>query len=703
MAVELEALVGHIFIAGGRTIKTNPPGALCEVAPKKAARGREQDTFFVLVLPSGANAPVSFYEQMAVMAAERYFSTTGSVTSALRDVFNTLNANLYEHNASGRRYYEANIVAAVLRGEELFTARTGAAALAIKHGPMFTTLPETLSDEDALFQPPLGVHPIPEVDMRRFQVGPGARLLLVDAAIAEQRTENVKNALAAPDIQQAIEEYRLLVTGQTQAVMVEFVRAEEPAPVPVLAGESSKAIAAEITAQRAATASAAPAEVPIAAPTRRPNWMMRLAAAAARVMGMLLTRMAALLGRLLGRSAESRTVRYSTGVATLALFALPIAVVVLVVASWTVGVGETRFETCVREAVDAANVARTIDSSQPQAVMAAWEATFLKLDDCERLRPGDLLLQTIRREGRGVVDILRSIERRVPVQLLELPNANVTRLLLQGLTMYALDQQNGLVYRWQLTQDGLGAASTPSPLIAMRRGANVQGLVMGDILDIAYDATLDVVVAVGRNGVLFRCPPRFINECDAQQLLGVEKWGTPISIHIWRGNLYVLDTGSSQLWRYQPSGGTYGGVPSEYFTGSVRPDLRQAVDFTISTAGAAAGSVYVLYSNGLMTKHFQGRPDPFAFAGFPDGADISNVLTNALFLNDSPVDTAFYILSAPTGTIYETSLAGSFIALYRTDPEEALYRMSDIVTNPQQQIMYVASGTRVFAIRQRRD
>jgi hypothetical protein len=57
MAVELEALVGHIFIAGGRTIKTNPPGALCEVAPKKAARGREQDTFFVLVLPSGANAP----------------------------------------------------------------------------------------------------------------------------------------------------------------------------------------------------------------------------------------------------------------------------------------------------------------------------------------------------------------------------------------------------------------------------------------------------------------------------------------------------------------------------------------------------------------------------------------------------------------------------------------------------------------------
>lgn len=705
MAVELEALVGHIFIAGGRTIKTNPPGALCEIAPKKAARGREQDTFFALVLPSGANAPVSFYEQMAVMAAERYFSTTGSVTSALRDVFNTLNANLYEHNASGRKYYEANIVVAVLRGDELFTARTGAAALVLKNGLTLTTLPESLSDEEALFQPPLGVRPIPEVEMKRFQVAPGTRLLLVDAAIAEQRPENVKTALSAPDIQEAIEEYRLLVTGQTQAMMIEFVKAEEPVPIPVIAGESSKTIAAEMMTQRStAPAPAAASAVPAApTPPRRPSAPARIVGGLARALGTMLTRIANLFGRLLGRSAESRAVRYSTGVATLALFALPIVVVVLVVASWTVGIGETRFEACVREAIDAANVARTIDSSVPQGVLAAWEATFLKLDDCDRLRPGDLLLQTIRREGRGVVDILRNIERRVPIQLFELPNANITRLLLQGLTMYALDQQNGLVYRWQLTQDGLGIASNPAPLIAMRRGASVQGLLMGDILDIAYDATLDVVVAVGRNGVLFRCPPRFINECEAQQLLGVEKWGTPANIHIWRGNLYLLDTGGNQLWRYQPSGGTYGGVPSEYFTGTVRPDLRLAVDFTISTAGAAAGSVYVLYSNGLMTKHFQGRPDPFAFAGFPDGAEISNVLTNGLFLNDSPVDTAFYVLSAPTGTIYETSLAGSFIALYRTDPEDALFRMSDIVTNPQQQIMYVASGTRVFAIRQRRD
>src|SRR5687768_16335149 len=119
MAFELEALVGHLYIAGGRTIKTTPPGSLCEVAPKKAARGREVDTFFVLVIPSGTIAPNTFCEQMALMAAERFFSQSGSVTSALRDVFNTLNNNLFEHNAAGRKHYEASMITAVLRGQEL--------------------------------------------------------------------------------------------------------------------------------------------------------------------------------------------------------------------------------------------------------------------------------------------------------------------------------------------------------------------------------------------------------------------------------------------------------------------------------------------------------------------------------------------------------------------------------------------------------
>src|SRR5215207_233535 len=99
MPFEYEALVGHLYVVGGRAISMMPPGTLVEVAPRKAARGREADTFFAMILPSGEQiAPAAFYEQMCRVSAERYFASAGSVTSGLRSVFNSLNDDLYTHN-----------------------------------------------------------------------------------------------------------------------------------------------------------------------------------------------------------------------------------------------------------------------------------------------------------------------------------------------------------------------------------------------------------------------------------------------------------------------------------------------------------------------------------------------------------------------------------------------------------------------------
>src|SRR5512134_2048624 len=134
MAFDFEALVGHLNIVGGRLLSAQPPGMLVEVAPRRAARGRELDTFFGLVIPSGdATAPAAFYEQMVNLGAERYFSTSGSVTAALRNVFITLNQDLFEHNTSGKRRYEASLICGVLRDDELFLARVGAGVAIYRH------------------------------------------------------------------------------------------------------------------------------------------------------------------------------------------------------------------------------------------------------------------------------------------------------------------------------------------------------------------------------------------------------------------------------------------------------------------------------------------------------------------------------------------------------------------------------------------
>ncbi|MEO8391779.1 MAG: hypothetical protein ABI700_02200, partial [Chloroflexota bacterium] len=88
MPFEYEALVGYLYVVGGRSISAPPPGTLVEIAPKKAARARELDTFFTLVIPSGETvAPAAFYEEMARKGAEQYFNSTGSVTAGIKTVF----------------------------------------------------------------------------------------------------------------------------------------------------------------------------------------------------------------------------------------------------------------------------------------------------------------------------------------------------------------------------------------------------------------------------------------------------------------------------------------------------------------------------------------------------------------------------------------------------------------------------------------
>ncbi|MBE0690251.1 MAG: hypothetical protein IH587_09050, partial [Anaerolineae bacterium] len=253
MAFELEALVGHLFIVGGRAIKTPPPGAFIEVAPRRAARGREADTFFVLVLPGGEDsAPAAFYEQLAEFAAEKFFSASGSVTAALRTVFHSLNENLYEHNASENRRYEASVVIGILRSMDLYLARAGAGVALLKNESAVQSFPGAFDNDESLFAPPLGVQPVPIVKMANYQVTNGSRLLIADAHLADLGMPQLETALAAEDIAAVLGAIKGFVPIQMTLMALEFVPPEVTTTVPVRTAESSRAVTS--TSQQASTA-----------------------------------------------------------------------------------------------------------------------------------------------------------------------------------------------------------------------------------------------------------------------------------------------------------------------------------------------------------------------------------------------------------------------------------------------------------------
>jgi serine/threonine protein phosphatase PrpC len=719
MAFELEALVGHLFVVGGRTIKTTPPGALCEVAPKKAARGREIDTFFTLVLPAGNVAPNTFYEQMALMAAERYFSNTGSVTSALRDVFNTLNSNLFEHNASGRKRYEAHMIAVVMRGKDLYVARAGAATLILRHNAETKTIPDDLSDDAKLYKPTLGVQPIPEVEMSRMVLDRGSRMLLADSSVREIAPDKLTQTLLGTNLEQVLDDLKLLVTLQIQMMAVEFVPPEMPVSVPVVTGQSSAVLLAEIAAARAKTATQqietldeneeeAPTPSPAARP-KRENSQDRLkerskagVATVARSTGTSLTRIGMLAAKLFGTSENAERRRRNASLIAVAMILIPTAVIGIVMMSWVANVGQTNYEECVARATDAYNTARTMPTDNRNAVLSAWDITTRIVGECRDLRPDyeDPNLNAIEDEGLVAIDGLSNITRRDATLVWSAPSgSNLREIVLEGLTIYALDSNSSIVYRVQLSSDGLAVSNPPQPLMYMSAGSRLEGVTIGRIIGIASDGTR--VIAVDETGKLITCLPLSINDCEIQQLQEWDVVQNPVRIELWEGRLYILDIGAAQVWRFQSVGNTndFSNRPTELYSEGVRPaNLDQAVDFDIGY-GSLQGNIFILYADGTMTRHFGTSNVGFSFSGFPDTLAPPEVATTqAMYLNDNVIGTGFYLISRPTSTIYSTTAAGTFQAAYRVSDERLFERLNDVAVDAEEGLMYAASGNIVMVM-----
>ena len=692
MAFELEALVGHLYIFGGRTININPPGALVEIAPRSAARGREGETFFALILPSGDIAPTSFYEQMAKLASERYFNVSGSVTAALRTMFQIINRNLYEHNQGGQQKYEASIVVGVLHDEDLYVGRVGSSLSILQTNGLTLTFPEDITNDESLFNVPLGVQPVPDVKMARYAINAGSRLLLSDVNLAEIPIEKLTHTLAGSDIEQVLDALQTTINVQAQLMVIEFVPPEEESTVLAAPGESSTEINTKLGEARA--------QVMQDQQRQRQSRSRGIEEGAKRRAGKAagqtargLTIFSRLFERFLPPPDPDAERRISSGTITIAVLVIPIVIMAIVVVSWASDIGETDYEQCLGELLQTVDLARSIDSGDRRGVMAAWNAALLLVNECEDLRPNDPTVQAMRTAAQDVMDTLNNIKRRPATPLSSFENASITRLRLQGLDMYALDAASDLVYRIKINGEGNGVV-LQEPIPNLRRGATVDGLTVGNIVDIAFDDVTGDVAIIDSAGVLVRCSPSFIMNCNAQRVLAVELWQNPVALNIWSGRLYVLDSEGGQIWRYDPSGGTYASAPREYFDVDMRPNLRNVVDFTISQGG----TIYLMYDDGVMKTYIGGQDRPFAFSGFNDGRELNVVTTQGFYLNDSPIDPAFFIISQPARTIFETTLAGTFIDSYQVFEEDKLALLSAIVAYPTQNILYVASGNTIFTI-----
>jgi hypothetical protein len=700
MPFDFEALVGHLYVVGGRAVSIAPPGALVEVAPTKAARGREADTIFLLVLPSGDMiAPPAFYEQMAQLAAERYFDSTGSVTAGLREVFQSLNDNLIEHNNTpGNRVYEANLVCAVLRADDLIVARMGSGIALMNHISGFETQPPDLNNDDQLYIPPLGVQTIIDVKMTRHKVTNGSRLVLGDSNLSDFSREQLQRVVFDPDIAMALVAFKELARLQLTLLIIEFVPPEVPAPVPVPEGESSAAIAAaKAAASKGGTRSKAEGRPARVVNGRSGKVVARVGYHAQRTVGTMaggvsrgLSVTHKAIDHYFGPTEDEKTRWYTTRLATGAAVLIPVLIVAAVLGLWLLSTGESEFELCLQDANNLAQVARDVPSSNPTSSASTWNAVLNASRRCDDLRAQDPTVLALIREAQVTIDAINQIERREIRTLAALPDVSFSRIVVNGYDIYVLDRDRQ-VYRGRINeQDGLSLSRQLAPIPDMRNGANVNGFPVEGIFDIAVAG--DSVYAMSRNGVMVRCEQRISQSCNAQRLILAENWQNPTAITIWgvEQRLYVLDPGTNQVWRYERSNDTYG-QGTEWFSGQNQAAITNAVDFAI-----LSGTVYVLLADGTLMNYDRGVRQPFAFGGFPDNA--VPPAAQSLYLDDNPISQGFYITNRETGTIYHTTVGGTWQATYRIFDEPLFATLAGVATDPNQRIIYAISGNAVFAL-----
>jgi len=92
----------------------------------------------------------------------------------------------------------------------------------------------------------------------------------------------------------------------------------------------------------------------------------------------------------------------------------------------------------------------------------------------------------------------------------------------------------------------------------------------------------------------------------------------PVAVDVFPGAAYVLDKGSSEIWRYGLSGGTINDRRRWLLTG-VEADVRAAADMVIDV------DIWVGLTNGKILRFRRGQPEKFGLTDVPEGFSIKRL------------------------------------------------------------------------------
>jgi len=160
------------------------------------------------------------------------------------------------------------------------------------------------------------------------------------------------------------------------------------------------------------------------------------------------------------------------------------------------------------------------------------------------------------------------------------------------------------------------------------------------------------------------------------------QWGTIAALVSFGGNLYLLDTTKSRIWKYVATETGFTET-REYLNPDTLPDLSQTNSLAID------GSVWLGSTNGILWKFTQGKEDTF----LPQG--VGPAFGKNLVMYTSDAVNNLYVLDTANKRVVVLQKDGTYLAQYVWETD---FSPTQIAVSEEQKKIYLLAAGKLYTI-----
>ena len=388
----------------------------------------------------------------------------------------------------------------------------------------------------------------------------------------------------------------------------------------------------------------------------------------------------------------------------LAALALPVLLVVAGVARWGIyradlsAARERQITQLVADSGKALEDAKRLERTDRQAARDAAQNALKLAEQARALSPQDPRVSNAYYSAQDSLDALSGVSVIYSLPTFATfadPKSKLTRIVARGSDVFILDRGLQRVYRYAVNEAGSGAAPASSDGIILKFGDRIDNRTVGDLFDVLW---LDAgrLAALDRSGAYYQYDPAKQSDpakpvWSARVVNDPAAWGRATMAATYANNLYLVDSPRNQILKYvTPSAEVVWTSAVTYFApGVTPPDLSTAADLAID------GDVWIVRSDGSVSRYNQGRPNDLTFTGLD--APISKPV--AIFTSEKV--SSVYLADAGNQRIVQfDKVTGRFTRQFKPrgldrDAFKALQVLA--VDEPSKRFLFVSAGKAYLA------